>query len=122
MKTNVINNNPFVIDCFDGNLEIIGKSQTSVVFRLSGSSVSDLMRDHPAFCKNCIFAEELCPREKRILFFEYSLKQELRNPRKLLKSVRNKLVQAGFRNQQKDDKEFNEMYSMTGRQEHQMYQ
>lgn len=125
MKTNVINSQ-FAIECFDGSLEIIGRSNHNVVFILRGSAAGDLIRSAPSFCKNAISSHEAggdgIRYTKNIFIFEYSLQGELRNPRKLLKSLRNKLVQAGFRNQQEDDKEFNEMYSMTDRQEHEMFQ
>jgi hypothetical protein len=123
MKTNVINSQ-FAIDCHNGSLEIIGVStyrRSSVVFRLMGDSVSDLMRDQPPFCKNAIFTRDVESREN-VLIFEYSLREELRNPRKLLKSVRNKLVQAGFRNQREEDKEYNEKYNMSDREEHRMFE
>jgi len=124
MKNNVINSQ-FVIECFEGSLEIIGESCHNVVFILRGSAACDLIRSAPSFCKNQISSNEaggdkLLPIRK-IFIFEYSLKGGLRNPRKLLKSVRNKLVQACFRNQKEDDKEFDEMYSMTDRQEHEMF-
>ncbi len=120
MKTNVINSQ-FMIECFEGSLEIIGNSRGAVVFRLTGSTAGELLRSHPSFCKQTIFTCDIVS-GVNILIFEYRIKDGLRNPRKLLKSVRNKLVQAGFRNQQEDDKEFNEMYTMTARQEHEMFQ
>jgi hypothetical protein len=120
MKTNVINSQ-FAIDYHDGIFEIIGKSQGAVVFRLCGNSVSDLKRDQPPFCKNVIFTNDVDSR-KGVLIFEYSLKGELRNPRKLLKSVRNKLVQAGFRNQHEEDEDFHKLYTMPDREEHRMFQ
>ena len=124
MKTNVINSQ-FTIECFEGNLEIIGKNNHNVVFILRGTAAGDLIRSCPDFCKNPISSHEIGEGngyQRNILIFEYRLQGELRNPRKLLKSVRNKLVQAGFRNSAEDEREFNEMYSMTDRQEHQMYQ
>lgn len=123
MKTNVINSQ-FAIEYFNGHLSIIGASiygRSSVVFRLVGDSVIDLMRDQPPFCKNVIFTRDIESCEN-VLIFEYSLREELRNPRKLLKSVRNKLVHAGFRNQRENDKEYEEKYTMTDRQEHEMFQ
>lgn len=123
MKTNVINSQ-FAIECFNGSLSIIGVStyrRSSVIFRLTGDSVNDLMRDQPPFCKNAIFTRDVESLEN-VLIFEYSLREVLRNPRKLLKSVRNKLVQAGFRNQREEDREYNEKYTMTDRQEHEMFQ
>jgi hypothetical protein len=121
MKTNNVINSQFAIDYHDGILEIIGKSQGAVVFRLCGHSVSDLMRDQPPFCKNAIFTNDVDSR-KNVLIFEYSLREELRNPRKLLKSVRNKLVQAGFRNQHEADKDYHKLYTMSDREEHKMFQ
>lgn len=121
MNTNVISQ--FTIDCFQGSLSIIGVSnyrRSSVVFRLTGDTVCELMRDQPPFCKNAIFTKTVDSRED-VLIFEYSLREELRNPRKLLKSVRNKLVEASFRNRREDDKEFNEMYTMSDREEHRMW-
>ena len=125
MKTNVINSQ-YAIEVFNtDSLEIIGKSKSSVVFRLTGTTAGELLRQHPPFCKNAIFTNEIgdwTGYRRNILIFEYRLNGELRNPLKLLKSVRNKLVQAGFRNRQEEEGEFNEMYSMTGRQEHAMFQ
>jgi hypothetical protein len=125
MKNNVINSQ-FAIEVMStDSLEIIGKSRSAVVFKLTGTTAGELLRSHPAFCKNTIFTHEIgdgVGYQRNVLIFEYNLREELRNPRKLLKSVRNKLVQAGFRNMREDDREFNEMYSMTDRQEHQMFQ
>lgn len=120
MKTNVINSQ-FVIDYHNDTLEIIGTSQGAVVFRLSGHSADELLRDYPPFCKNAIFTNDVTSR-KSMLIFEYGLKEELHNPRKLLKSVRNKLVQASFRNQNEEDKEYNEKYTVPDREEHRMFQ
>ena len=120
MKTNVINSQ-FVIACFNGSLEIIGTSRGAVVFYLCGQAVSNLMRDQPSFCKNAIFTRDATSRED-VLIFEYNFWGELRNPRKLLKSLRNKLVQAGFRNQTEENKKFNEMYTVPDREEHRMFQ
>jgi hypothetical protein len=120
MKTNVINSQ-FAIEYHNGILEIIGVvDREAVVFRLSGHSVSDLLRDQPSFCKNSIFTNDVHSREN-IFIFEYSLREELRNPKKLLRSVRNKLIQAGFRNRNEEDKEYNEMYSVPDREEHRMF-
>lgn len=120
MKNNVIASQ-FAIDYHNDVLEIIGTSQGAVVFRLCGHSVSELIRDYPSFCKNAIFTNDVESR-KSVLIFEYSLREELRNPRKLLKSVRNKLIQAGFRNQSEEDKEYNERYNVPDREEHRMFQ
>ncbi len=121
MKTNVIDSQ-FTIEYHNDILEIIGIVDCrAVVFRLSGHSVSDLLRDQPSFCKNCIFTNDVHSR-KSIFIFEYSLREELRNPKKLLRSVRNKLIQAGFRNRNNEDKEYNEMYSVPDREEHRMFQ
>jgi len=79
------------------------------------------MRDQPLFCKNAIFTRDVESYES-VLIFEYSLREELRNPRKLLKSVRNKLAQAGFRNQREEDAEYHKMYTMPDREEHRMFQ
>ena len=119
MKTNVITSQ-FAIDYHDGSLEIIGRGQNAVVFRLCANSVNELLRDQPSFCKKAIFTYDATS-GKGMLIFEYSLKEELRNPRKLLKSVRNRLVQAGFRNQSEEDREYNEMYTVPDRFEHQMF-
>lgn len=96
-----------------------------MVFRLIGSAAGELLRSYPAFCKNAIFTHEIgdgVGYQRNVLIFEYDLKEELHNPRKLLKSVRNKLVQSGFRNMKEDEREFNEMYAMTNRQEHHLFQ
>ena len=97
-----------------------------MVFLLRGSAAGDLIRLAPSFCKNAISSHEAggdgVRYTRNIFIFEYSLREDLRNPRRLLKSVRNKLVQAGFRNQREDDKEYNEKYTMTDRQEHEMFQ
>ncbi len=122
MKHNVINSQ-YTVDHYTGSLSIIGVStdcRSSIVFRLVGDYVSDLMIGTPDFCKNAIFAKDV-ESGLNMLIFEYNLRGELRNPRKLLKSVRNKLVQASFRNLREDYREFNEMYSMTDRQEHDMF-
>jgi len=122
MKNNVINNR-FVVECFNGSLEIIGSSiyrRGSVVFRLRGSAVEGLMGSQPAFCRNTIFTRDIESFEN-VLIFEYNLRKELNNPRKLLKSVRNKLVQAGFRNQREDDKKYHKMYTVPDREEHRMF-
>lgn len=122
MKNNVINGQ-FAIDCHNGSLSIIGiptYNTSSVVFRLVGDFVGDLMRSQPSFCRNCIFTRDVGSFEE-VLIFEYRLRDDLRNPRKLLKSVRNRLVQVGFRNQGEDERESHEMYTMTDRQEHEMF-
>jgi len=124
MKTNVIDSR-LVIECFEGNLEIIGKNNHNVVFILRGTAAGDLLRSRPDFCKNPISCHEIDKGNsygRNILIFEYRLQRELRNPRKLLKSIRNKLVQAGFRNSAEEKREFDEMYSMSDRQEHEMHQ
>ncbi len=124
MKTNVINSQ-FAIECFEGSLEIFGKNNHNVVFILRGTSAGDLIRSCPNFCKNLITTNEIgdgIGHQRNVLIFEYRLQGELRNPRKLLKSVRNKLVQAGFRNQREEDKEYNEKYTMPDREEHRMFE
>ena len=65
----------------------------------------------PDFCKKCITAWMPDGSGIAILIFEYSLRGELRNPQKLLKSVRNKLMQA-VRRQQCEFEE--EMHEATG--------
>jgi hypothetical protein len=42
-------------------------------------------------------------------------------PAVMVRSVRNKLIQAGFRNRNEEDKEYNEMYSVPDREEHRMF-
>jgi hypothetical protein len=123
MKTNVISN-PFTIECLTGSLEILGVGKGKVAFRLRGDIVRNLLRSQPDFCKNCTFLNDLnecSPHMKNMLIFEYSLREELRNPRKLLKSVRNKLVQTGFRNHREVMEELDREYSMTDREEHYMF-
>ncbi len=121
MKTNVIDSQ-FAIEVMSTDtLEIIGKNRSGVVFKLTGTTAGELLRSHPEFCRNVIHTEDIISGHN-VLIFEYNLREELRNPRRLLKSVRNKLVQAGFRNRQEDDTEYDEMYSMTDHQEHQMFQ
>ncbi len=119
MKTNVINNG-FSVQCFEGSLTIIGQRPGALVFLLDGHSVGDLVWHQPPFCKNAIVTFAVGS-QRRMLFFEYSLKEELRNPQKLLKSVRNKLVQAGFHNRRENERQ-SRVYEMTDRQEHEMYQ
>lgn len=122
MKTNVINTkSSHSIDCHDGSLEIIGSHRDGVVFLLRGSAAEALRQSEPPFCLNPINTYEIGSR-LHMLIFKYKIKSELRNPRKLLKSVRNKLVQAGIRNQMEEDEAFNKMYSIPDREEHRMFQ
>lgn len=119
MKNNVIANQ-FAISCLsDGCLEIIGNSRDGVVFCLSGNVVWDLRRDLPEFCENAIFTNDIHSKES-ILIFKKSLGEELRNPRKLLKSIRNKLVQTSFRNSADGLAEMRAM-EPTDREEHRMF-
>jgi hypothetical protein len=88
MNTNVIN--PSVRFNGFGELSIIGQSQHAVTFKVTcWSSVGGVRFDKLA--KSWILTR-LNGEMSNTLIFEYSLRGELQNPHKLLKSVRSKLT------------------------------
>ena len=99
MKNNVITHSRMVQFGSNGTLEIIGKTKEfhnsgSVVFMAKGDMAQNMFYSPPDFCKKCITSWMPDGSGIAILIFEYSLRSELRNPQKLLKSVRNKLINA----------------------------
>lgn len=90
MKNNVINPSYQIEMQAGGILAIIGKTNHRVVFLASGLFLYG-GENLEGFAKNPIFTRLLSDTGSAIIF-EYNLQGELRNPRKLLKSVRNKLM------------------------------
>lgn len=79
---------------YGGVIAIIGKTPTGIIVQVTGlqtfGSIAHLIN---RFAKNCI--EGRCLESgKDLLFFEYNTRGELRNPMKLLKSLRSKLMRA----------------------------
>ncbi|MBU6232479.1 hypothetical protein KGP36_07640 [Patescibacteria group bacterium] len=68
--------------------------QSSVVFLAKGDMARWLYNWQPDFCKKAITTWMPDHSAVSMLIFEYTIGSALRNPRKLLKSVRNKLMQA----------------------------
>ena len=115
MKDNVITHALMAPFGPDGSLEIIGTKeeggpQDSVVFLAKGDMARWLYHSQPEFCKKCITTWAPDHSATTMLIFEYRLRSELRNPQKLLKSVRNKLMQAVRAIQQKHETEYYEEY------------
>lgn len=103
------------LDIYSGVIAIIGKTQNGITVKVTGfdtcGSIAHLVN---SFGKNCI--ETCCVESgKDLIFFEYNLRGELRNPQKLLKSLRSKLVRAGNIVQRQFDQEMSD-------QEHQIDQ
>jgi len=123
MKNNVITHSRMVQFGSNGSLEIIGKTKEfhdsgSVVFMAKGDMAQNMFYSPPDFCKKCITAWMPDGSGIAILIFEYSLRGELRNPQKLLKSVRNKLMQAINIEHQKRETEYFEAYVQPGLNDH----
>ncbi len=77
----------------EGTLAIIGQSCSRVVFMVYGITTIGLtVEDLECFASNCVIVQHRLGGMGEIILFEYSLRGELRNPQKLLKSVRNKLM------------------------------
>ncbi len=92
MKNDVINPQHQIQIQGSGTLAIIGRRSNCVVFMASGIDTFGT-EDLDNFAENCIRTGDI-EGHGDILIFEYRLRSELRNPQKLLKSVRNKLVRA----------------------------
>jgi hypothetical protein len=103
MKTNVITNALTVQLDTDGSLEIIGVFPGKVVLKAQADCLRAVPLSRIKFAKNMIVANSPTVEDRPVLIFEYSLWSELRNPRKLLKSVRNKLMGAVRTTQTEDD-------------------
>ena len=74
-----------------GTLSVIGKTRYRIVLMASGLNLFG-GENIEKFAKNPIFHH--VAGFGTIIIFEYNLDGELRNPQKLLKSVRNKLMRA----------------------------
>jgi len=123
MKNNVITHSRMVQFGSNGSLEIIGKTKEfqnscSVVFMAKGDMAQNMFYSPPDFCKKCITSWMPDGSGIAILIFEYSLRSELRNPQKLLKSVRNKLMQAINAEHQQRETEYFESYVQPGLNDH----
>ena len=92
MKNNVIAPSHQVPIQNTGTLAIIGMRGSRVVFMASGINTYGA-EDLDNFAENSICTGDIEGRGD-ILIFEHRLRSKLRNPQKLLKSVRNKLVRA----------------------------
>lgn len=80
------------IDIEGGVLAIIGKTNNRVVCQVTGVNTYDgIIRAVNDFGKSCILTTSI-ETGNDIIIFEYNLRGELRNPGKLLKSLRGKLV------------------------------
>lgn len=92
MKLNFIKSELTVPLMEDGTLEIVGKTQHQVLFRATGTMFlydADLSRlTKESIQSDCVETG------KTVVYFQYNLQGELRNPRKLLKSVRSRLMHA----------------------------
>ncbi len=114
MKTNVISALAVQFGS-DGTLEILGTkkegySRGSVLFKVTGDKAQWLYHVQPDFCKKSITSWLPDGSGKAVLIFEYNLRSELNNPRKLLKSVRNKLMQAVLARHKQFDAEYFKEY------------
>ncbi len=93
MKSNVINpSHPHQIPIEgSGTLAIIGENNQRVVIMASGLSLwgGEGIKE---FAKNSIFTYSVDG--SGVIIFEYNLRGRLRNPQRLLKSLRNKLMGA----------------------------
>ncbi len=116
MKNNVITHALMLPLGTDGSLEIIGTkegrfNESSAVFLAKGDMARWLCHSQPDLFKKVIMTWAPDHSATAMLIFEYTIGSPLRNPRKLLKSVRNKLMQA-VRRQQCEFEE--EMHEATG--------
>ncbi len=84
----------------DGSIEIIGitnerQDEKGSVLILAKSSELDWLQNWtPSFCKNCIMTWATDGSNTVIMVFQFSIEGELRNPSRLLKSIRNRLMGA----------------------------
>lgn len=97
MKNNVINTKYSIQFGQTGKIEILGKNHRNcLVVLVQGDRRSVLNNLYKQdYMLNEVFAYSL-DEEKPTLVFEYQLNSELRNPRSLLKSIRNRIM-AGVR-------------------------
>jgi len=87
MNTNVINPS---VEIYGGKLSIIGQNQFTVVIMATGlRMVGDVRLDKLA---ETWIKTRLLGDQSDTVIFEYNLRSELRNPHKLLKSIRSKLM------------------------------
>ena len=85
----------------NGSLEIIGSKNSNdgfdrgtVVFVAKAEELDYLRHSTPDFCKTPIVSWALDGSDKVVFVFEMNIRGQLRNPQKLLKSVRSKLMGA----------------------------
>lgn len=114
MKTNVISNSFTVPFDTNGSLEIIGKKgglgSGKVVFLVKGQKVHWFHHELPDFCKNAITTWSPDDSGTPTLIFEYMLREGLKNPQKLLKSIRNKLMRSAYTIQTRQESSEREYY------------
>jgi hypothetical protein len=101
MKNNVINPQFSSIQFGkDGSIEIIGitgerqDEKGSVLIIAKSAELDWLQNWTPSFCKNCIMSWATDGSNTVIMVFQFSIEGGLRNPKHLLKSVRNRLMGA----------------------------
>jgi hypothetical protein len=84
----------------NGSLEIIGVINPpsihytgSVVILAKYEELKCICNEeHPDYCQNCITSGAPDQPDTTVMIFSYSIKGELKNPQRLLRSVRNKLM------------------------------
>ena len=82
------------IDILNGVLAIIGKTNSRVTCQVTGVNTYDgITAAVNDFAKSCILTTSI-ETGYHVIIFEYNLRGELRNPARLLKSLRSKLVKA----------------------------
>ncbi len=94
MKNNVINSQYSIPFGQNGEITVLGKFPGHVLIMVKddpSSRLGNLPRQD--FMRNQAFAYSMDKGEPTFVF-EYKLESELRNPRKLLRSVRNKIMGA----------------------------
>jgi hypothetical protein len=101
MKNNVINSQFSSIQFGDvGSIEIIGiepesrYEKGSVLVLVKSVELDWLRLSTPDFCKNCIKSSAPDDSTTVIMVFQFSIEGVLRNPKQLLKSIRNRLMGA----------------------------
>ena len=101
MKNNVITHSHMVPFGRTGSLEIIGYQNSNdgfnkgtVAFIAKSDELDYLRPSQPDFCKTTIITWALDGSDTVVFVFTINIRGQLRNPQKLLKSVRNKLMGA----------------------------